>query len=150
ASIIRSLPEITRTVRSQAALTDESDADGVVRAVPLLTLAQDQLMPTFALEVLRTGFNIPSIAVTTGIAGIKSVEIGGISIPTDSHGRAYLHFGPPQPRFRSADAVLDPAFDPEQFAGQIVLLGVTGLGLLDQKLTPWGLTQGIDVHAQLI
>ena len=150
ASMIRSLPEITRSARSEAALTDEADEDGVVRAVPLLTLAQGQLLPTFALEVLRVAANIPSIAVTTGSAGIEGVEIGGTVIPTDSRGRAYLHFGPPRPRYHSADGVLDPAFDPSQFNGQIVLLGVTGLGILDQKLTPFGLIQGIDVHAQLI
>ncbi len=149
-SMIRSLPDVTRGARSEAALTDEADEDGVVRAVPLLTLAQGQLMPTFALEVLRIAANAPSIAVITGSAGIESVEIGGTVIPTDGRGRAYIHFGPPRPRYVSADTVLDPAFDPGQSIKQIVLLGVTGLGILDQKQTPYGLTQGIDVHAQLI
>jgi serine phosphatase RsbU (regulator of sigma subunit)/CHASE2 domain-containing sensor protein len=149
-SVVRSVPDITRTAQSQAALTDEPDVDGVVRAVPLLTLAGGQLIPTFALEALRIGAGIPSITVTTAATGIESVTLGDVVIPTDRRGRAYLHFGPPRARFVSAAKVLDPGFDPGLFDKQIVLVGVTGLGILDQKLTPWGLTQGIDVHAQMI
>lgn len=149
-SAIRTLPEIAGAARSEAALTDEPDDDGLVRSVPLLTQAQGQLIPTFALEVIRVAAGIPSIAVTTGTAGIEGVSLGDVFVATDRRGKAYLHFGPPRPRFISAAAVLDAAFDPKQLEGQIVLLGVTGLGLLDQKLTPFGLTQGIDVHAQLI
>jgi adenylate cyclase len=149
-STIRTLPEIAGAARSEAALTDEPDDDGLVRAVPLLTLAHGQLIATFALEAIRLAADIPSILVTTGGAGIENVMLGDLAIPTDRRGRAYLHFGPPRPRYVSAATVLDPAFDPRQFDRQIVLLGVTGLGILDQKLTPFGLTQGIDVHAQLI
>src|SRR5262249_33101644 len=74
ASLIRTMPEIARTARSEAALTDDPDDDGLTRAVPLLTLAQGQLLPTFALEVLRVAFNIPLITVTTGFGGIENVE----------------------------------------------------------------------------
>ena len=149
-SMIRTLPEISRTARAEAALTGEPDEDGLVRAVPALTLAQDQLIPAFALEVIRVAAGIPSIDVATGSAGIESVAIGLLLVPTDRRGRVYLHFAKPRPRYVSAATVLDPAFDPSQFDGQIVLLGVTGLGILDQKLTPLGLTQGVDIHAQLI
>src|SRR5437773_1669607 len=85
------------------------------RLSPPFTLAQDQLLPTFALEVIRTAAGIPSIAVTTGAGGIESVSLGDLSIPTDSRGRAYLHFGPPRPRYVSAATVLDPSFNPHQF-----------------------------------
>ncbi len=149
-SMLRSLPEVSRMAQSQAAITDEPDEDGLVRAVPLLTLAGGQLTPTFALDVLRIAEGIPSITVTTGAAGIESVTLGDRVIPTNAHGRVYLHFGPPRARFNSAAKVFDPTFDLRQFNKQIILLGVTGLGILDQKLTPFGVTQGIDVHAQVI
>jgi adenylate cyclase len=151
-SVIRTLPEISRSARSEAALNVELDDDGLVRAVPLLDLAQGQLVPAFALEVIRVALGLPPILVTTGRAGIETVKIGPSSIPTDPHGHAYLHFTKPRPdsAYVSAATVLDPAFDPGQFHGRIVLLGVTGLGILDEKTTPLGLTQGIDVHAQLI
>jgi len=151
-SMIRTLPEISRSARSEAAFTVEPDADGLVRSVPLLTLAQGRLIPAFALELIRLAADISSIAVTTDYAGIESVALGELSIPTDPGGHAYLHFAPPLPdsAYLSAAAVLDPKFDPGQFEGQIILLGVTGLGIIDEKMTPLGLTQGIDIHAQLI
>src|SRR5262249_32265080 len=70
--------------------------------------------------------------------------------PTDARAEAVLHFGPPELRYFSAAGVLDPAFDAAQFAGHPVLLGVSVLGLADQKETPLGLMEGIQVHAQLI
>ncbi len=150
ASMIRTLPAISRSARAEAALTSQPDEDGVVRTVPLLTLVQGQLIPTLGLEVIKVAAGIPSIAIKTGFFGIENVALGPLTIPTDGHGRAYLHFGLPRARYVSAARVLSPDFDPSQFDGQIVLLGVTGLGLVDRKFTPLGLTEGIDLHAQLI
>jgi adenylate cyclase len=149
---IRTLPEISRTAAAEAALNVDLDDDGLVRSVPLLGLAQDQMIPGFALEVIRIALGLAPALITTDRAGIESVTISPFSIPTDRRGRVYLRFAPPRPdsAYVSATAVLDPAFDPSQFQGRIVLLGVTGLGILDEKTTPLGLTQGIDVHAQLI
>jgi adenylate cyclase len=149
-SMIRTLPEISRTARGEAALTSQPDADGVVRAVPLLTLVGGQLLPTLGLQVIRVAADIPSIAVKTGRTGIESVSLGSLTIPTDGRGRAYLHFASPRARYIPASTVLDPGFDPRQFDGQLVLLGVTGLGLVDRLFTPLGLTDGVAVHAQLI
>jgi len=150
ASLIRSLPEISRAARAEAALTSQPDADGVVRAVPLFTSFRGQLIPTLGLQLIRIAAGINFIDVTTGKAGIAGVGLGPLMIPTDAQGRAYVHFAAPRGRYISAATVLDPSFDPAQLTGQIVLLGVTGLGLVDQKLTPMGLTQGIQVHAELI
>jgi adenylate cyclase len=155
-SVIHSLPVLTQAARSEASLATVSDDDGVVRAVPLLTQAEGRLTPTLALEMIRLDFAVRGIhgfdwiVTTMGSAGIESVATGTISIPTDSRGRAYLHFGPQKPHYVSAAEVFDPAFDPGQFKGKFVLLGVTGLGILDQKVTPFGVTQGIDVHGGLI
>ncbi|MGE5270814.1 MAG: CHASE2 domain-containing protein [Thiohalocapsa sp.] len=149
-ALIRSVSEVMQHARSEAALTNEPDEDGMVRSVPLLTDAAGQLLPALALEVIRVAAGMPSISVTTGGHGIESVTLGDATIPTDPRGRVYLHFGPPEERYISAATVLDPAFDPSLFENQVVLLGVTGLGILDQQLTPLGPVPGIDVHAQLI
>ncbi|HEX3861146.1 MAG TPA: CHASE2 domain-containing protein [Stellaceae bacterium] len=149
-SIVRTLPEISRTARGEGALTSQPDNDGVVRAIPLLTLVNSELIPTFGLGVISVAAGIPSIAVKTGAFGIESVELGPLTMPTDAHGRAYLHFGEPRARYISAATVLGSDFDVRQFNGQIVLLGVTGLGLIDRKFTPVGLQEGIALHAELI
>ncbi|HEX3863246.1 MAG TPA: CHASE2 domain-containing protein [Stellaceae bacterium] len=150
ASVIRSLPEIAQAAIGEGALSDEPDEDGLIRTVPLLTVAQGQLIPAFAVDVLRVAKKSPSLMVATGASGIESVEIGPLSVPTDDRGRVYPHFAPTAARYISAAGVLDPSFDPSIFHNRIVLLGVTGLGILDQKTTPLGLSQGIEIHAQLI
>jgi serine phosphatase RsbU (regulator of sigma subunit) len=149
-SLIETLPEIARAARAEAALTSEPDADGVVRGLPLLTLVHGTLFPALAVEMVRVAAAIPSVTVTTGRLGIESLGLGPLTLPTDGRGRARLHFAPPKARYVSAAQVLDPAFNVRQFSGQIVLLGVTGLGIVDRISTPLGLADGIDLQAQLI
>lgn len=149
-SLIRTLPEIGRTARAEAALTNEPDSDGVVRALPLLTLVHGQLIPSLAVEMIRVAAEIPTVSVITGRLGIDGLQLGSLAIPSDRKGRAVLHFAPAQARYVSAARVLDPAFDARQFNGQIVLLGVTGLGIVDRDATPLGISDGIDLQAQLI
>jgi serine phosphatase RsbU (regulator of sigma subunit) len=54
-------------------------------------------------------------------------------------------------RFVSASDVLAGRVDPEMLAGRLVLVGVTGVGLLDYKVTALGeQVPGVELHAQLI
>ena len=154
-SMVRSLPEIVKAARSEASIGVEFDDDGVVRSVPLLSMVQGQLVPAFAIELLRQAARAPSIEVKTGRAGIASVGFGDFSIPTGAQGQAYLHFETPLRRYVSAanllDPTLDPSFDPRTMLERhIVLLGSSGTGLLDQPLTPLGRELGTEIHAQLI
>ena len=100
--------------------------------------------------MIRVAAHVPAIVVTTDRAGIAGVALGPLQIPTDAHGKAYLHFGRPLARDVAAAELLGPNFEPRRIEGHIVILAVTGLGLLDQKATPLGLMQGADIHAQLI
>ncbi len=149
-SVLRTLTEISQTARAEGAITIQPDDDGVVRAVPLLSRVDDELIPGLALQLIRVAVGLNSLDVQVGSGGIASIGLGPLTLPTDAHGRVFLHFGLPRARNVSAATVLEPGFDPRQFEGQIVLLGVTGLGLGDQRYTPLGLSDGIDVHAQLI
>ena len=88
--------------------------------------------------------------IDTGPQGVEAIRIGEITIPTDRRGRAILHFAPPVARYISASDVLDPAFDPDELKGQVVLLGVAGLGIAGLRQTPLGLVRAVDLHAQLI
>jgi adenylate cyclase len=149
-SMIRSLPEIVRAARSEASLGVEPDDDGTVRSVPLISLVAGNLVPSLALEVIRVAADAPTIVVTTASAGIADMALGRLQIPTDADGSVYLHFQPALVRDVPAAQLLEPDFDPRRLEGRIVILAVTGLGLLDQKMTPLGLMQGADIHAQLI
>ena len=73
-------------------------------------------------------------------------------MPTQSDGSLFVHYAGHSPaRYLSAIDVLEGRDDPDLIAGRIVLLGVTGQGLVDQQLTPNGeRLPGVEVHAEII
>ena len=80
------------------------------------------------------------------------VAVGDIRIPAQGNGSIWLRYSRHDPsRFVSAADVLAGKADPELFRSKLVLVGVTGLGLLDFQATPLGeRVPGVEVHAQLI
>jgi serine phosphatase RsbU (regulator of sigma subunit)/CHASE2 domain-containing sensor protein len=149
-SLIQTRPEITRGAVAEGAAAVVPDRDGIVRRLPLVVFAEGRLVPGFAAEVVAVAREQPSVVVTTGVHGVERVAAADVVAPTDARGQAILNFAPSELRYFAAADVLDPAFDAAQFAGHVVLLGVTGLGLIDQKQTPLGLMEGVQIHAQLI
>ena len=149
-SMVQSQPDLRAAALAAGAIAVEPDADGVVRRLALAVSYQQTIVPSFALEVVRVGSGGHEILIDTGALGIKSVMIGGTIIPTDRRGRAILHFAPSLARYISASDVLDPAFDPAELRGQVVLLGVAGVGIAGLRQTPLGLVRAVDLHAQLI
>jgi serine phosphatase RsbU (regulator of sigma subunit) len=150
-SAVRSLPPIEAGETSAAALVGNPDRDGVVRRVPLVVSIGGTLVPSLALETLRVAAGGGPIGLYSAPGGIAGIRIANSILATDGEGRAYPYYAPPQSAVTiSAAAVLSGKFDVRGFANQIVLLGVTGAGLVDIKETPLGLMQGIEVHTQLI
>jgi adenylate cyclase len=149
-SLVQSQPDLRAAALAAGEIAVEPDADGVVRRLALAVAHQQTIVPSFALEVVRVGGGEQAIVIDTGALGIEDIRIGGTLIPTDRRGRAILHFAPSAARYISASDVLDPAFDPAELGGQIVLLGVAGVGIAGLRETPLGLVRAVDLHAQLI
>ena len=84
--------------------------------------------------------------------GITLVKIGQYIVPTDQHGRMWLHFtGPVPERFIPIWRVFEPDFPREMVDGFIVLVGTSAAGLKDQRPTPLNpVAAGVEVHAQAI
>jgi serine phosphatase RsbU (regulator of sigma subunit) len=149
-SLAQSQPDLSAAALAAGALAVEPDPDGVIRRLALAVAYGQTIVPSFALEVARIAAAQQSIVINTGALGIEDMDIGGTAIPTDRRGRAVIHFAPPLARYISAAHVLDPAFDPADLQGQVVLLGVAGLGIAGLRETPLGLVRAVDLHAQLI
>jgi CHASE2 domain-containing sensor protein len=149
-SLVESQPDLRKAAMTAGSIGVEPDADGVVRRLTLAVIYQQTIVPSFALEVVRVGSGERAIVIDTGALGIERFRIGGTTIPTDRRGRAIVHFAPSPARYFSASDVLDPAFDPAEFRGQVVLLGVAGVGIAGLRETPLGLVRAVDLHAQLI
>lgn len=151
ASALRSLAEIDRAAKGHGLLSTDTEA-GVVRRVPLVAVVGEAPVLPLSLETLRVAIGQPLFVVRAGAAGVEGVEIGDVSVPTQADGRLWVHYTPHDPaRFVSAARVLDGRIDPEELERKLVLLGVTGLGLIDYQSTPLGERMpGIEIHAQVL
>lgn len=150
-AVLKSLPVLEDAASGQALLNADLER-GVVRRVPLIASVGETLAPSLSLEVLRVAIGLPAIGVVVGARGILNVDLGDIRVPTQPNGEAWVHFTPFLPdRYISAFDVLSGRVNPEQMRQKLVLIGLTGLGLVDVVTTPLGeRIPGIEVHAQLL
>ena len=93
-----------------------------------------------------------AILIRSDDAGIRSVAVPGLELPTDRNGRIWINFAPHDPaRYVSVKDIIEGKIAPETFAGKLILLGTSAIGLLDLKTTPIDAAMpGVEVHAQLI
>jgi adenylate cyclase len=150
-AVLKSLPELENAAAGQALLTVDLEK-GVVRRLPLIATIGETLVPTLSLEMLRVASGLPAIEVEVGSQGIASVGLGDVRIPTQANGEAWVHFSPFLPeRYISAADLFAGRVNPDSLQQKLVLVGLTGLGLLDFQTTPRGeRVPGIEAHAQLL
>ena len=149
--VLASLPELQAAATGQALLTVQAQG-GVVRRIPLVMAVNGQLVPGLAVEMLRVGTGSSAIEVAVGARGIRSVTVSDLVVPTQPNGEIWLHFAPARSgsaRYVSAATVLAGKADPDLLAGKLVLIGLTGAGLSDQRITALGeLVPGVEIQAQ--
>ncbi len=139
-------------------LSSLSDADGVIRRLPLLQLYQGSLYETFGLAVARLASRVPAIRLAyadkeKNALALESIQLGTHKIPIDSDVAALVPYRGRQRSFPyvSASDVLQGKVAPEVLAGAIVLVGTTAPGLNDLRTTPMQESYpGVEVHANLI
>jgi len=114
--------------------------------------ADGKIVPSLALDMLRVVTGSGAVLIRTDEAGIRSVAVPGLELPTDQNGRVWVHFGPSdQRRYVSAKDVLAGNVALNKFDGKLVLIGPSAIGLSDIKTTPVSAAiPGVEVHAQLL
>jgi adenylate cyclase len=151
ASALRSLPEIDAAAQGHGLISADLEG-GVVRRMPMVSTIGATPVLSLSLETLRVASANPMFVVRTGADGVENVSVGDLTVPTQRDGRLWVHFTPHDPsRFVSAAEVLHGTADNTQFESKIVLVGVTGLGLIDYKTTAQGARMpGVEIHAQIL
>jgi adenylate cyclase len=152
AGLLRNVPVLEAAAAGRGLFSIRQERDGIVRRVPMLMLAQGETMPSLSFEMLRVATGTDTIFIKADQAGIKSVGVKGFQIPTDRNGQLWIHFAPHDPSiFVSAADVLAGTAPPEKFAGKLVLIGTSAVGLNDIKTTPVSPAMpGVEIHAQVI
>lgn len=150
--LVTNLSRFENIAAGQGVYTLRQESDAIVRRIPALYKVGDDLMPSLSLEILRAATGDSTIVISTNEAGIDSVIVGRVKIPTDGSGRIWLYSSPrAADRFVSAKAVLDGKIEPGTLSGKIVLIGTTAVGLRDFWSMPVnGSVPGVEIHAQLI
>ena len=78
-----------------------------------------------------------TIFIKSDRAGIKSIGVKGLQIPTDRNGQLWVHFARRDPSiYVSAADLLEGKVPPEKIRGKLVLIGTSAVGLNDIKTTP--------------
>lgn len=149
--LARAIPELDDAAAGSGMVTIEPELDGIVRRVPLVLSVQRELFPALSFDMLRvlTG---ESVAVRTAPGGIEDVLVGEYSIPTDDHGRVWVHFAPHERNiYVSAKDLLAGTVDAARIRDKLVLIGTSAIALNDDKTTPLDRAlPGVEVHAQLL
>ena len=156
-------PGIEAAAAGDGFLNQYLDWDHVVRRVPLILKLGNTPYPSLAAEVLRVVSGAKSYVGKAAGAngeesfgedtGLTAIRIGPLTVPTDAAGRVWLHFSRPQPNlFISAKDILSGHFDRKRIADNIVLVGTSAEGVInDMQATPIAPdVPGVEIHAQLI
>ena len=152
AGLLRNVPAIEQAAAGRGVFSIRPERDGIVRRVPIIMLAQGSIVPSLSMELLRVVTNSGAILVRTDQAGVQSVAVPGLQLPTDQNGQLWLHFNGHDPaRYVSAKDVLQGRVPRERVEGKLVLIGGSAVGLFDIKTTPVAAAMpGVEVHAQVL
>ncbi|HEY1798345.1 MAG TPA: adenylate/guanylate cyclase domain-containing protein [Stellaceae bacterium] len=116
------------------------DRDGAPRYDYLALPFEGDFLPSLPVRAAAAylGVKWPDVGLALG----QGVEIGRIAIPTDAAMRLLIDYRGPRGTFPSYSFVdlLDGRIPPTAFAGKIVLIGASFLGLPDSNASPFGST----------
>ncbi len=150
AAVVCNLPQLTAAARGSGFINALSDADGVLRRVPLLAAYAQAVYPSLMLATAMVHRSSPAVAAGRDADG-GFVQLKPQRIHLDDQGRLLLRYrGPRQtfPTFSVADLLEGPLPD---LSGCIAILGTTAPGLGDIHVTPLGrVFPGIEIHATVL
>jgi adenylate cyclase len=150
--LLRNTPILEKNAAGRGLFTIRTERDGIVRRVPMMMQAQGATLPSLSFEILRVATGTDTIFIKSDKAGIKSIAVKGLEIPTDRNGQLWVHFAPHDPSiYVPAVDLLEGRVKPELVARKLVLIGTSAVGLLDLKTTPIDpVMPGVEIHAQVL
>jgi adenylate cyclase len=131
------------------------DSDGTVRSEPVVIRYQNSYYPSLdvAATLAYTRVPLDKVAVAFNSSGLSRVELGTVTVPTDTEGMVRIDFhglAGTYPTYSIADLVMHK-IPPGAFRDHIVLIGPTATGIADTRPTPFdNVFPGVEVHANFI
>ncbi len=151
AGVQTSIDELDRAAVGRGLISVEPTG-GVIRRIPLVANIDGTLVPALAVEMLQVALHAQSLRLLVSGDSVRSIAIGDLVVPTEDDGAVRVYYSPPNAgRTVSAVDVLEGRIDSSRLQGKLVLIGVTGLGLVEYQNTPIGEPMpDSEIHAQLL
>jgi len=134
-------------------LLADSGGDGVVRALDVLAIAENRLVPALSLDLARVALDAGPTTVSLSDVGVQQIILpNGRSFGVNDAGAFFVRFRPYRTiTVVSAINVLDGVVPEQTFTNKIVLYGATASGLEDEIFTPLGeMVPGVVFHAMAV
>ena len=108
------------------------EIDGVVRRMPLVVIAGDQVYPSLAMETLRVAAGDTKIQVKLGDMGVEALRVPKFNrIDTDSVSRVWIDWSSTPKEYSLVNL-------PKSFNKEIVIVGLSAAGLANPVATAKG------------
>ena len=120
------------------------EIDGVVRRMPMVASSQGKLYPSLAMEVLRVAGGDTTFQVKINEAGVEKMRIPKFgAITTDNLSRIWIDWSLVPEHYSLTDL-------PQDFEGNIVIVGVSAQGLANPVATARGEVLPQDLQASVL
>ncbi|TMH59986.1 MAG: CHASE2 domain-containing protein [Betaproteobacteria bacterium] len=133
-------------------LISAGPSDDIIRRIPLVARIDERFVPSFSVELLRVALGAGEVRLVANGPWVDTISVGDFSVPTERDGELRIYYSRRDARrFVSAIDVLDGKVDPLRFERKLVLIGTTGLAMVDYQNTPLGVRMpGSEIQAQLL
>jgi adenylate cyclase len=159
--MIQQLPRLRDAALAVGHAFVEPDADGTVRAIPLIVSGGDQEVPALSLVAAAKFLRRPQVLEAPLMNG--GLAFAGRNIPVDDSGKMWISYlGNSSEETPTSDAatttfprlsfvdVVNNQFSPDLVRGKLVFVGLTATGFADDYWTPVsrkGKMDGVEIHA---
>jgi len=142
--IIANQPGIEAAAVGVGLVNTLPEIDGVVRRMPLVASSQGKLYPSLAMEVLRVAGADTTFQVKINENGVEKMRIPKFgAITTDSLSRIWIDWSLVPEHYSLTDL-------PQDFEGNIVIVGVSAQGLANPVATSRGEMLPQDLQASVL
>jgi len=132
--------ELFKRSAQQGLAVARTDADNLIRRLPLLMRTPDGWTPTYGTEVLKVLAGADTYVIKTNDNGLEEVRVKGLPpVPVDSLGRKWISWvDTPQTNLAEMDV-----------KNKFVFVGFTAKGIMPQLATPAGLLEPHKIQTAL-
>jgi adenylate cyclase len=142
--IIANIPGVETSAAGVGITNTFPEVDGVVRRMPLVVAHTGRLYPSLAMETLRVAGADSTFQVKVNENGVEKMRIPKFGpVATDSLSRIWIDWSLQPSRYSLTDL-------PQDFEGEIVIVGVSAQGLSNPVATSLGEMLPQDLQASVL